>query len=41
MASPQGAIGVRDSKQDGAGHILGLSPREWAMLLRAVRSAKV
>ncbi|GAA1889402.1 DUF397 domain-containing protein [Actinomadura bangladeshensis] len=36
--SLHGTIGVRDSKQGGAGPVLDFSPREWATFLQALRS---
>ncbi|MFC5753639.1 DUF397 domain-containing protein [Actinomadura rugatobispora] len=39
--SPQGAIGVRDTKQGDASPILELTPREWASLLHSVRSGQL
>ncbi|MFB4311724.1 DUF397 domain-containing protein [Actinomadura sp. GTD37] len=37
--SPQGTIGVRDTKQDGTGPILDFSPQEWATLIKTLRDA--
>lgn len=34
--SVDGTVGVRDSKQDGDGPVLDLTPREWGAFLRAV-----
>ncbi|GAA2137531.1 DUF397 domain-containing protein [Actinomadura napierensis] len=36
--SASGTIGVRDSKQHGAGPILDFTAREWTAFLQAVRS---
>ena len=36
--SPEGTIGVRDTKQGGAGAVLSFSPREWATFLKGIRS---
>lgn len=36
--SVDGMVGVRDSKQDGTGPVLDLTPREWGTFLQAVRS---
>ncbi|QFG25219.1 DUF397 domain-containing protein [Actinomadura sp. WMMB 499] len=36
--SAVGLIGVRDSKQDGTGPVLDLTPREWGTFLQAIRS---
>lgn len=35
-----GTIGVRDTKQGGAGPILDFTPREWAAFMQTVRSSK-
>ncbi|MEU5993650.1 DUF397 domain-containing protein [Spirillospora sp. NPDC047418] len=37
--SPQGAIGVRDTKQGAAGPTLEFTSREWATFMQAIRSA--
>jgi len=36
--SPQGLIGVRDTKQNDTGPILSFAPDEWANFLEAVRA---
>jgi hypothetical protein len=36
--SVHGTIGVRDSKQHGAGPTLDFTPREWAAFMQALRS---
>ena len=38
--SPEGTIGVRDSKQGGASVILGFTRRQWAAFLQAVRCCR-
>ncbi|WP_033332765.1 DUF397 domain-containing protein [Actinomadura welshii] len=37
--SPEGTVGVRDTKQGDSAPILEFSEREWASFLQAVRSA--
>lgn len=37
--SPQGTIGVRDTKQGITGPILEFTSREWATFMQAIRSA--
>lgn len=37
--SPQGTIGVRDTKQGTAGPTLEFTSREWATFMQAIRSA--
>jgi hypothetical protein len=37
--SPQGTIGVRDTKQGATGPTLEFTSREWATLMQAIRSA--
>ncbi|MGH3240283.1 MAG: DUF397 domain-containing protein [Spirillospora sp.] len=39
--SSNGTIGVRDSKQTGAGPILDFSIPEWAAFIQAIRSTKL
>ncbi|MFA1540985.1 DUF397 domain-containing protein [Actinomadura monticuli] len=39
--SPQGTIGVRDTKQDGRGPVLDFSPREWGAFVEAIRSDNI
>jgi len=36
--SPNGTIGVRDTKEGGTGPILDFTPREWAAFMQALRS---
>ncbi|QFG25218.1 DUF397 domain-containing protein [Actinomadura sp. WMMB 499] len=36
--SVEGTVGVRDTKQDGDGPVLDLTPHEWGAFLEAVRS---
>lgn len=36
--SSHGTIGVRDSKQDGAGPVLDFAPLDWATFLQTIRS---
>ncbi|GAA2352939.1 DUF397 domain-containing protein [Nonomuraea africana] len=40
VAYAEGAIGVRDTKQDGAGPILVFDEREWAAFLRGVQAGQ-
>lgn len=37
--SPQGTIGVRDTKQGATGPTLDFTPRQWATFIEAIRSA--
>ncbi len=37
--SPQGTIGVRDTKQGTTGPTLDFTSREWAAFIEAIRSA--
>ncbi len=36
--SPQGAIGVRGTKQGAAGPVLEFTSREWATFMQVIRS---
>ncbi|MFA1544670.1 DUF397 domain-containing protein [Actinomadura chokoriensis] len=36
--SPQGTIGVRDTKRGGTGPVLDFSPHEWAAFIQGLRS---